>query len=276
MRDSTHPYDDRVVIRSVRSAGAGSGPRRPGRPRPRPASASPSAGAPSARVLSWPSRPLAGALARRDDPLGGARARATTRPIRASRLGSLVMSSTCVGPMTTPSTAPPLISGFLSFLTWRGDLLGQLGDAVAAPDGHDRALQELRQAVHAHLGEDPAGQRVLQRPDLDRLLAQVAPELVLGDRVQPLEVEDQDRPAPVEVGLELVHHHFFDVLAHDCVRCLRRRRRCGGRSGHDPDARAHGGRDGDRPDVRPLGGGRLDRPQVVQERRDVLEQLRPR
>ena len=189
------------------------------------------------------------------------------------------MSSTWSGPMTTPSTAPPLISGFLSFLTWVGDLLGQLGDAVAAPDGHRRALEELRQPAHAHVGEDPAGQRVLQRPDPDRLLAQVAAELVLGDRVQPLEVEDQDRPAAVEVRPELVHHQFFDIFAHDCV---------SGSRGLGPGRR----RGRLRPTTRmpglmvaemvtdrmyvPLAAAGLTRPQVVQERGDVLDELRPR
>ena len=49
------------------------------------------------------------------------------------------------------------------------------------------------------------------------------PELVLGDRVQPLEVQDQDRPAAVQVGPELIHHQFFDIFAHDSLRPVPRR-----------------------------------------------------
>src|SRR5262249_42635699 len=47
-----------------------------------------------------------------------------------------------------------------------------------------------------------------------------------------------------------------------------------GPSRHAPDARAHGRRDRDRPDIRPLRGRRLDGPQVVQEGRDVFQELR--
>src|SRR5207248_1673172 len=77
------------------------------------------AGAPSERVCNRAWRLLAGALASVTTRRTGASARFTTRAIRASRLGSLVMSSTCAGPITTPSTAPPLIWGFLRTLTWR-------------------------------------------------------------------------------------------------------------------------------------------------------------
>ena len=144
-------------------------------------------------------------------------ARATgsiTWPIKTSRLGSLVMSSTCSGPTTTPSTAPPLISGFLRVLTW-----AEISLASSAIPSPPQAIAEgpfevLREPVHPHVGEDAAGQRVLQHPQPDRLLAQVAAEPVLGDGVQVLEVQDQERPAAVEVRPKLIHHQFFNIFAH--------------------------------------------------------------
>ena len=160
------------------------------------------ASAPSARVLSWPSRPAAGALARATTRWAGASARLTTRPIRASRLGSLVMSSTWSGPMITPSTAPPLISGFLSFLTWSEISLASSATPVAAPDGHARAPRGTgRQAAHAQLGEDPAGQRVLQRPH--RGSTSCGGPAAAGSRVtasRPLKSRIRTDRRPVQVG----------------------------------------------------------------------------
>ncbi len=37
---------------------------------------------------------------------------------------------------------------------------------------------------------------------------------MLGDGVQTLQVQDQERPAAVQVRPELVHHQFFDIFAH--------------------------------------------------------------
>ena len=109
---------------------------------------------------------------------------------------------------------PPLDLGLLEGLDLGRDLLGQLGDALAAPGDRRGPFEVLREPVHAHVGEDPAGQRVLQHPQPDRLLPQVAAELVLGDGVQVLQVQDQQRPAAVEVRPELIHHQFFNIFAH--------------------------------------------------------------
>ena len=53
-----------------------------------------------------------------------------------------------------------------------------------------------------------------EHPQPDRLLAQVAAEAVLGDGVQIFEVEDQERPAAVQVRPKLIHHQFFDIFTH--------------------------------------------------------------
>src|SRR5262249_35463389 len=155
----------------------------------------------------------------------GASARPTTRAINASRLGSFVMSSTCAGPMTTPSTAPPLISGFLRVLTCLEiSLASSATPSPPQPATHrpatsrpppsrsQRPARLRQQSLHPHQGKAPPGQRILQGPDLDRLLPQVAAQLVLGDRVQPLQVDDQHRPAPVQVRPELIHHQFFYIF----------------------------------------------------------------
>ena len=42
---------------------------------------------------------------------------------------------------------------------------------------------------------------------------------MLRDRVQPLEVQDQDRPAAVQVGPELIHHQFFNIFTHELRQC---------------------------------------------------------
>ena len=110
------------------------------------------------------------------------------------------MSSTWSGPIDHAVDGAPLDLGLLELLDLGRRSPWPARRPVAAPDGHRRPLEVLREPVQPHLGEDPAGQRVLQRPDLDRLLPQVAAELVLGDGVQPLEVEDQERPAAVQVA----------------------------------------------------------------------------
>ena len=99
----------RVVIGpgGGRLAVAGRRPRR----RPRPA-ASPGVAARRALLLLDEGLELADQRAgrrghQRQHLRAGASSRLSTWPIRTSRLGSLVMSSTCSGPTTTPSTAPP-------------------------------------------------------------------------------------------------------------------------------------------------------------------------
>ena len=71
----------------------------------------------SMNASSWPISVLAGELTSASASRAGPSRSVSTWPISTSRLGSLVMSSTCSGPTTTPSTAPPLITGFLSVLT---------------------------------------------------------------------------------------------------------------------------------------------------------------
>ena len=136
----------------------------------------------STKASSWPISVLAGEVTSASASRAGPSRRPSTWPIRTSRLGSLVMSSTCSGPTTTPSTAPPLIAGFLRVLTWVEISLAS--SAMPSPPHASRRgpLEVLRQPVHPHVGEDAAGQRVLQHPQPDRLLPQVAAEAVLGDR----------------------------------------------------------------------------------------------
>src|SRR5262249_24086171 len=191
--------------------------------------------------------------------------RPSTCPTSTSRLGSLVIPSTSAGEITTPSTAPPLISGFLSFLTWSVTSLAS--SATPSPPqtatlGPSRYFDSPASPMSANtrLASEffRARTRIFFLRRSRRSWYSACASIPLRSRINSDVLPSRsDRNWPIISSLTYL------LMCGSVAPSLR----------HDPDARAHGGRDGDRPDERPLGRGRLDRAQVVEERVDVLDQL---
>ena len=104
------------------------------------AAASPSAG-PFGEGLQLGEQAAGRGVGQRDDPLGrgqGQAHHAADQGLAAGQLGDVLDLG---GADHDAVDGPPLDLGLLELLDLGGDLLGQLGDAVAAPDRHARALR---------------------------------------------------------------------------------------------------------------------------------------
>src|SRR5579883_747166 len=177
------------------------------------------------------------------------------------------MSSTCSGPMTTPSTAPPLIAGFFRFLTWFEISLAS--SAIPSPpqaiaEGPSRYFDRpsIPSSVKARRASEflrirsridflrrsrrswnsPTASRSLRsRISTDRVPFRSALIWSIISSLTYLLIA-------VPVGSRGVFRAWPGGVAIDRLRQDRG-------SGRGPDPRAHGGRDGDRADVGPLGCG---------------------
>ena len=150
---------------------------------------------PSASVLSWPSRPPAGALASATTRCAGARARldhAADQGLAAGQLGDVL---DLVGADHHAVDRAALDLGLLELLD-----LGARSPWPARPRPSPPQTATLGPSRNCEPGRRSPSRSKTRRASVfftARIwiffLRRSQPELVLGDRVQPLEVEDQHR-----------------------------------------------------------------------------------